>query len=760
MKKSYLLLALAIFGFGGISALHAQLDPSFLKNVKVFSSGDGRHLYTYEDVGGIVFKPTVPNGAAIPFFKKSDIPTGYVSATKGQYWFTRMYPNTLCSEEYDDVTQLVLAKFYLDFGFEKGNEWVPHIIGNALTDGPSLSFPHQYPTSESNNPRSQRYYYCMEGGYEYVTGNVDYFPDALSCRECTSMCTNCPEKTETETDPRTGRTRTITTVTHRYGSNNIYKNFKDNVLAWAAPAEAPAITGRESGIYAQINFNDRTPPWVLNCIDYIDASGKTNQRFPTLGEDDKSVTTGDWCSSKIEITENRSDICSAKMSLGKIDFVPRSGSDWTNELTETWDNDTGVENISLSGESPKSGKLNTTFLANINYGYMRYTVFAADTETQYHDSNKTEDTIPGGNLNPGCASIVEDDPKNCYGLPGGKNLHDSASSARPWPYSPAGGSNLTIDSITGEDRIKGQEGLIRITDNDLPNILIKLTSVKDNKSIFFPPCMPAGELTVIDSPDYYGINGSNQKEYNTFVGTSILPECNYITAKTLCSQPYFKLLKLEASEWANSSDRAIMSQLISGDKDLVSRTFRLEDQSYSDNDKNGDPETINTDGEAGARNGTWKNCVAFIDSTANPNIKIQEDVEYKLDIWTDDSVKWSNVTSSFPTSSPEDNRVIPIPTGIKSGEVTLNIPNQYPAIVDKVLPFNTNKSINEFKVVFREPTAQVTISSEDDLIANKFPYVTIKVYDYAENERTIKLYFSVLNENADIRTLQRKHDQH
>ena len=79
MKKSYLLLALAIFGFGGISALHAQLDPSFLKYVKVLPGGDGRHLNTYEDVGGITFNPRVQGGAAIPFFKKSDIPTGYVS---------------------------------------------------------------------------------------------------------------------------------------------------------------------------------------------------------------------------------------------------------------------------------------------------------------------------------------------------------------------------------------------------------------------------------------------------------------------------------------------------------------------------------------------------------------------------------------------------------------------------------------------------------------------------------------------------------
>lgn len=757
MKKSYLLLVLAIFGFGGISALHAQLDPSFLKNVKVFSSGDGRHLYTYEDVGGITFNPRVQGGAAIPFFKKSDIPTGYVSYSTGQGWIKKMYPNALCSEEYNNVESLIAAKFYLDFGFDKNGVWVPHAIGSAFTGGSSLSFPHQYPTSESNDPRSQRYYYCMEGGYEYVTGYVNYYPDALSCRECTSMCTNCPEKTETETDPRTRKTRPTTTVTHRYGSNNIYKNFKDNVLALAALAEAPAITGKESGIYAQINFNDRTPPWVMDCVDYTDSTGNANKRFPTIGEDSEKVTTGDWynCNS-IQITENRSDTCLAKMSLGKIDFVPTSGSNWTNEMTEQWDNDTGVESIGLSGD-PKSGKLCATFMPNTNYGYMRYTVFTEDTATTH---NNGEDTIAGGNLNPGCASIVEDTPAECYGLPNGGNLGENVTAAKPWPHSPDGGSSLSITNVNGESRIKNQEGLIRITDNDLPNILIKLTSTKDGKSIFFPPCMPAGELIVRNSPDYYGVNGTNQQDYNAFVGSSIPSECDYNAVKSSSNKPYFKLLKLEASEWANSSDKSLMSSMLGDDYALINKTFRLEDHEHSDTTTSGAQETTNNDGEAGMRNGTWKNCVAFIDSTISPNIRIQEDVEYKLEIWTDDSVKWSNVTSSFPTTSPEDNRVIAIPTGIKNGEVTLNIPNQYPPVVDKALSFNQNKSINEFKVVFREPTDKVTINSEEDLINNKFPYVTIKACDHSGNERTIKLYFSVLDENASIRTLQRKHDQH
>ncbi len=755
MKKSCLLLALAIFGFNGLSALHAQIDPSFLKSVAVFDVGDGRMISTYEDVSGIRFNPRVKNANGITVFSKAAIPGGYVSASTAQGWFTKMYPNALCSDEYPDAVSLITAKFYLDFGFEQNGVWVPHAIGQAFTGGTSLSFPHEYPQGQSNNPRSQRYYYCMEGGYEYVTGNVNYPPDALSCRSATQFC-NCPTTTETVSDPRTGRSKEVEKINHRYGPNNIYSNFKDTALGYAALEEAPNIDGKSSGIYAQINFNDRTPPWVMDCVDYTDSTGNANKRFPTIGEDSEKVTTGDWynCNS-IQITENRSDTCLAKMSLGKIDFVPTSGSNWTNEMTEQWDNDTGVESIGLSGD-PKSGKLCATFMPNTNYGYMRYTVFAEDTATTH---NNGEDTIAGGNLNPGCASIVEDTPAECYGLPNGGNLGESVTAAKPWPHSPAGGSSLSITNVNGESRIKNQEGLIRITDNDLPNILIKLTSTKDGKSIFFPPCMPAGELVVRNSPDYYGKNGTNQQDYNAFV-SSVSSDCNYLSLKSSGSQPYYKLLNLEASEWANNTDKSVMSQLLGDDNSLINKTFRLEDHEHSDTDNNGNAETINSDGEAGMRNGTWKNCVAFIDSTVNPNIRIQEDVEYKLEIWTDDSVKWSNIPSTFPTLNPEDNRVIAVPTGIKTGEVVLNIPNQYPPVDNKVLSFNQSKSINEYQVVFREPTAKVTINGEDDLINNKFPYITIKVRDHADNERTIKLYFSVLNENADIRTLQRKHDQH
>lgn len=752
MRKKYLLLALAIFGFGGVSDLYARFDSDFLNNIVVFQQGNGRTITVYEDISDIRFMPKSKPGANIQIYQESEIPEGYVLESDAKNWFNKMYPNAIYSDVYTDISSLIKAKFYLDFGHVGANgEWISRPIGSAIKES-HQNFPHKY--TETNNPRSQRYYYCFAGeddNVKYVNNSVEgHAPDAFSCDDCEKFCPpQCKSLQETDSDEDDSeQKKPAKKYDHRRNlGKKLYSNFKKNVTQWADLKAIESITGNSSGIYAQINFRDRTPPWVSNT---------NNDKFPTLGEKNKNITTGDTCiCDDIEITENRSKSCYVKISLGIIDDTPRSGENWTTQ--ENW-SEMDIEKLSLNADSSK-GIFNPIITTpNFNYGYMRYTVFAEDIETTY---NNGEDTIAGGNLNPGCATIVEDDPTNCYGLPNGGNLGTSINFMKAWPYSPNGEEekrHLNINTITGKDRI--DEGFIRITDNDLPNILIKLTSTKDGKSIFFPPCMPAGELIVRNSPDYYGVNGTNQQDYNAFVGSSIPSECDYNTVKSSRNKPYFKLLKLEASEWANSSDKSLMSSMLGDDYALINKTFRLEDHEHSDTTTNGDPETTNNDGEAGMRNGTWKNCVAFIDSTISPNIRIQEDVEYKLEIWTDDSVKWSNVTSSFPTTSPEDNRVIAIPTGIKSGEVTLNVPNQYPPIVDKALSFNQNKSINEFKVVFREPTDKVTINSEEDLINNKFPYVTIKACDHSGNERTIKLYFSVLDENTSIRTLQRKHDQH
>ncbi|MBQ2594762.1 MAG: hypothetical protein II567_15970, partial [Candidatus Riflebacteria bacterium] len=63
-------------------------------------------------------------------------------------------------------------------------------------------------------------------------------------------------------------------------------------------------------------------------------------------------------------------------------------------------------------------------------------------------------------------------------------------------------------------------------------------------------------------------------------------------------------------------------------------------------------------------------------------------------------------------------------------------------------------------VVFREPTIDVKIGTIEDLERNKFPSITVEATDFAGNTRTMQLYFRVKDENAKIKTLQKRHQQY
>lgn len=102
-----------------------------------------------------------------------------------------------------------------------------------------------------------------------------------------------------------------------------------------------------------------------------------------------------------------------------------------------------------------------------------------------------------------------------------------------------------------------------------------------------------------------------------------------------------------------------------------------------------------------------------------------------------------------------------IPSGIKRVSFKLDIPNQRPAVVGKTYSVNPEKSIKDgINIVFREPTKDIAINSVADLETHNFPSITVEAEDFAGLKRKIKLYFKVSDENANLRTLQRKHEQH
>jgi hypothetical protein len=157
----------------------------------------------------------------------------------------------------------------------------------------------------------------------------------------------------------------------------------------------------------------------------------------------------------------------------------------------------------------------------------------------------------------------------------------------------------------------------------------------------------------------------------------------------------------------------------------------------------------------GRRNSYGRRAVALLELPGGKAM-IQEDVEYLIDVWTDDNIKWATIDSA----GAKLDSIVAIPTGISNGEIQVEIPNQFPRASHRV-PIDAQASVNgKMRVVFREPTPDnVGGASEDELLNNRFPFIDVRATDYAGLERSIRLYLRVTNENPNIRVIDRKHEQ-
>jgi hypothetical protein len=155
----------------------------------------------------------------------------------------------------------------------------------------------------------------------------------------------------------------------------------------------------------------------------------------------------------------------------------------------------------------------------------------------------------------------------------------------------------------------------------------------------------------------------------------------------------------------------------------------------------------------GERNGFGGEIVAVL------NEPLQEDVEYLINIWMDDNVKWA---TKSPTGAILSD-IHPIPTGIDDGEIKIEIRNQVPAFSFS-RPIDRNKAVSEeIKVVFREPTID-SLGGPPTSGANfayfqngNFPFIEVWVKDYSGLQRKIKLFLKISNENPDIRIIESEH---
>jgi hypothetical protein len=285
----------------------------------------------------------------------------------------------------------------------------------------------------------------------------------------------------------------------------------------------------------------------------------------------------------------------------------------------------------------------------------------------------------------------------------------------------------------------------------LPNIVIKFESVKDGRKIFFPPVIEPGSLPVLSSSDYkktLGIIDANAKDYENFIGT---PGAGAITTEQLIDETrdvYFRVLNVVASPFMHAQEIDLLEKFKDPEEDeFIRKHFRLEDYNESDTDLEGNP--IMSDTETfGKRNGFGQEVVAVL------NLPLQEDVAYRVSVWADDNVKWATMETGKVLE-----KIIPIPTGIVDGEVTLVIPNQVPAAHMNFKLDPTNSTTPEFTAVFREPTKSGAGSSETFYDYNKFPFIEVFAQDFAGHRRKIKLYLRVSNENPDIRILERQYEK-
>jgi len=742
-------LFLSMFFFPVVIVAQDSFSLTVLRAIAI-KSDYGNPIDTYEDVDPITGIYAELSGIN-PVTSQGEISStfgGFARKSTAEDFFARLeaFGGLVFSNGSMDFASFLAGNFYLDAGYmvkdeDTGAETWHDRIWSPL---PDLTFPDY---DSTDKPHERKYYLCFSADFQYVEPfRVD--PNALSCADYRQFCDYppCKKKIEEDDPASAGAKITVQEEEHEQTELNIYKNLAD--IIGDHIRDASAMVENQSGIDFTLRFKDRTPPRIDGCV---------NGDFPELGADNPA-TTGDWYRVEgLTITDNSKGKIGTALLLGKIDTSPTAT--WASE--EQW----VLEKPSVIESGDETDHV---IMPNSCHGVMRYTVYAWDKH---------------GNLNPGDPKIREDDPENCYGLGatviGGMNvdflgqsidlnLSKDPGNAKGWPIQVEFREQQDFDdTYVGEltaklnsDFRRGQ-GYVNIRDNDLPNIVIRIESVKDGSRIFFPPVIPHGDpdFSIVHSTKYKTAAApadSNVGDYVDFLGppTSIPFLSSRIADGS--QELYFRILDIVPSDVMHASEKDILINRYKTqpDPEFIRKHFRLESYDQSDTkEADGSPELdIETFGK---RNSFGKRVVALLELPGN-RAMIQEDVEYLIDVWSDDNIKWATIDSS----GQKLDSVIPIPTGVQNGEITVEVPNQFPRANYRA-PIDKQESVNgRLRVVFREPTLKdAGGSDENELLNSRFPFIDVKATDYAGLERSIRLYLRITNENPNIRVLDRKHEQ-
>ncbi|MBQ2591763.1 MAG: hypothetical protein II567_00600 [Candidatus Riflebacteria bacterium] len=550
-----------------------------------------------------------------------------------------------------------------------------------------------------NTPGTSTFYLCMDSNYEYVKKFKPFKPDYANALK------------------------------------PVYSNFKEKLLSNSTIVEAEEIDNDKN--FISVFCKDRTPP-IITFQDTANTSGYDGN---TPNAKRSICTTSDWYEMPgVTIKDNYAKELFGRYSFGKINECLIDGEVWADK--EHWDYPENIQRV------VKDIFTDVVAFYPID-GFIRYSIFAKEGSPEGK-----------GNLNPSIGKIVEDSPETCYGYKGETSdeyidLGNTPSTAKDW---------IDKRPLT-EVAEKGKEAkYLRILDNDAPNIIIRVTNVETGEQMFFPPCLATGCLRINNSTLYKSLRGvSNEDEYNTFVENLGSAYDYKSLMKEPALRPYYTIYSIDDKTIKTEKvDNYIRKLLLNNDLEFINQNVRVEDHFYSDTNSDGTrTNTIQRIGELGRRNGTFVDMIALFEN--NGNFVFKTDVEYKLDVFIDDNVKWTNLDKEKGNGAELDSLSSTAKvyyTGISKGIIRLDIPNQKDEEEQENLSQEKNIEINraingDIHFKLRKATPYVyDFKVPRDIEKEKFPSISVDVEDYSELRRRIKLFFRVKDKNIGVRILE------
>ncbi|MBF0500465.1 MAG: hypothetical protein HQM09_10055 [Candidatus Riflebacteria bacterium] len=460
-----------------------------------------------------------------------------------------------------------------------------------------------------------------------------------------------------------------------------------------------------SSIQYTVKIMDRTPPIISTTVPVPPGDELPSLFLPP----DPPSTTGDFTAIYgLTITDNYSDVATYQFAFNRK-LSPTVPLAW--------------QLASDSSQAQSGAGTKHVFIPDDILGAMEYTVFTWDGEE---------------NGNPGMISVAEDQPQSCYGLSAlgykGLSWHDGF----PLKF----GTSPGIADCLGKNQFG--KGKINIDDNDYPNLMIQLINKRDQTlpgigtwALCFPPSFsdPANRPPTADTDLSSVARVSPSDAFISYENLQCATAASYVqilaaTRGNCPADPNFSTFMDDPSK-INTIN-------------FVKRNFRLEDFSVSDNDASGVQDI--SAGTMGQRMGFGDRMIVM------SNVMLVEDVEYEINLWAEDNVKWINDGTNRVISSPF--------TGIANVEITVSDPRQTPPLNIKYDSQGEALTywIPSIRAVFREPVNEVLSPLDSEATWDtKCPHIEAIAKDFKGNKRSLKVYFNVTDEHSRIRVLEQKH---